>query len=58
MSDEVVCDYFNVDFRQEAIDCINEEIDYYESKLSDIEESEQPKTYNYIQTADNPYLCW
>ena len=57
MSDEVVCDYFNVDFRKEAVDCLNEEIDFYESKLSEIEEKKQPRPI-YQQTADNPYICW
>ena len=56
-SEHNVCIAFNTDSREEAIQATNEEIEYYERKLRDIEAYEHRKL-NYERTADAPYICW
>jgi hypothetical protein len=51
------CILCNTDTKQEAIEAIQQEIDYYEGQLKEIEEYENRET-NYERTADKPYLCW
>ncbi len=51
------CILCNTDTKQEAIETIQQEIDYYEGQLKEIEEYENRET-NYERTADKPYLCW
>ena len=51
------CILCNTDTKQEAIETIQQEIDYYEGQLTEIEEYENRET-NYERTADKPYLCW
>lgn len=57
MDEETVCSIYNVDFKDEAVSYIKEEIASLENELREIEEYEH-REVNYFRTADNPYLCW
>lgn len=57
MDEETACSNYNVDFKDEAVSSIKEEIASLENELREIEEYEHRKL-NYSRTEDNPYLCW
>lgn len=57
MEEETACSIYNVDFKDEAVSSIKEEIASLENELREIEEYEH-REVNYSRTSDNPYLCW
>ena len=57
MDEETACDVYNVDFKDEAVSPIKEEIASLENELREIEAYEH-REVNYSRTSDNPYLCW
>lgn len=57
MDEETACNVYNVDFKDEAVSSIKEEIASLEEELREIEAYEH-REVNYSRTSDNPYLCW
>ncbi|MBR8738301.1 hypothetical protein [Bacteroides pyogenes] len=54
MDEKDVCARYNVDSKEEIVEVIQEEIENYESLLSEIEDYEP----NYEKTADKPFIVW
>lgn len=48
---------YNVDYKKEAVEAIEEEIDTYECAMAELDEYEN-RNLNFCKTADAPYLCW
>ncbi len=57
MDEETACSNYNVDFKDEAVSSIKEEIASLEEELLEIEAYEH-REVNYYRREDNPYLCW
>ncbi len=57
MDEETACSIYNVDFKDEAVYSIKEEIASLEEELREIEAYEH-REVNYYRREDNPYLCW
>ena len=55
--EQTVCLIFNTDSREEAIQAIRDETQYYERKLRELDAYEN-RALNYERTADAPYICW